>query len=203
MWDQLKSPAPEADVRRVVEAFSSSTPRCGSTRVLAIDGPSGSGKTQLALGVKQVLGLTDQQVVHMDALYPGWDGLTASVPLLVEQVLAPLSEGEPAAYRRWNWQSDRWGETTLVPPTDVLLVEGCGCSVGAAGEFAALRVWVQAPEGLRYERAMSRDGPTYLPHWERWMVQERALYDVDGTRNRADLVINTGPPPTDEHVSHR
>ena len=41
-----------------------------------IDGPSGSGKTTLAAEIEQHWNSAVKlQVVHMDDLYPGWDGL--------------------------------------------------------------------------------------------------------------------------------
>ena len=34
---------------------------------------------------------------------------------------------------------------------------------------------------------------SYLPHWRRWAASEQALFDRDGTRIRADLILNTSP----------
>jgi len=39
---------------------------------------------------------------------------------------------------------------------------------------------------------MSRDGDSYAPHWRRWADQEDRLFAAEGTRARADLVIDTG-----------
>ena len=63
--------------------------RCGDTRLVCVDGPSGSGKSTLAARLAAALG--DPPLVHMDDLFPGWDGLAAAVPLLTEQVVAPLA----------------------------------------------------------------------------------------------------------------
>lgn len=142
---------------RVVTAFGAAAPRCGGTKVLAIDGPSGSGKTALAVRVADALGLDGDQIVSLDRLYPGWDGLAAGVELLVDDVLGPLARGRPGSYRAWDWARDRPGAQIVVPVTDLLLVEGCGATAGAAGGYAALRVWVEAPPAVRYRRAMARD----------------------------------------------
>jgi hypothetical protein len=79
-----------------------------------------------------------------------------------------------------------------VPHAPVVVVEGCGSSVGPAGARAAVRVWMEAPRAERLRRGLERDGETYRPHWERWAAQEDRLYAVDGTRAKADLVIRTG-----------
>lgn len=183
--------ADPADVAAVVALCSAARPRCGATKVIAIDGLSGSGKTSLADAVAERLAAP---VVHLDDLYPGWDGLAAAIPLLTEQVLQPLARGERAAYRRWDWHRDRWAETVPVAPAPVLVVEGCGASALPAGRYAAVRVWVQAPTGVRRERGIARDGTAYAPHWQRWQAQEDALFAADDTRSRADLVVDTTPP---------
>ena len=201
MWSHLTDPPDPAHVDRVLSALTEVTAvndltapagsptRRSAVRVVAIDGPSGSGKTSLARGVSAAL---DAAVVHMDRIYPGWDGLAASVGLLVEQVLAPLARGEAAAYRLWDWEHDGWDGWQTVAPADVVVVEGCGSSVGPAGDLAALRVWVEAPREERRRRGLARDGEAYRPHWERWAAQEEELYARDGTRAKADVVITTG-----------
>jgi uridine kinase len=189
MWSHPGGAPDPAHVERVRAALAAAPARCGQVRIVAIDGPSGSGKTTLAMGVAEAL---DAPLVHMDRLYPGWDGLAASVALLIEQVLDPLARGEAAAYRLWDWESGTWDGTRTVPWAPVLVIEGCGSSVGAAGACAAVRVWVEAPRELRRRRGLVRDGEAYRPHWERWAAQEAEVYAADGTRSRADLVIATG-----------
>lgn len=175
-------------VAAIVTAAAGLLPRCGRVRIIAIDGLSGAGKTSLAAAVSAAL---DAPVVHMDHLYPGWDGLAAAVGLLVERVLVPLARGEVAAYPIWDWHGDQWNGLIEVPPADVVIVEGCGSSVGPAGECAALRVWLEAPLAERMRRGLARDGETYQPHWERWAAQEAELFGRDGTAAKADLVLST------------
>lgn len=189
MWFQLTDPADPADVARVLDALATAEPRCGSTRIVAIDGLSGAGKTTLARGVSEALAAP---VVHMDGLYPGWDGLAEAVGLLTASVLEPLSRDERAAYRIWDWRRDRWNGTQDVPNTELLVIEGCASSVGTAGEYAAVRVWVEAPREERMRRGLARDGEAYRPHWERWAAQEAELFARDGTREKAHVIITTG-----------
>lgn len=177
-------------------AASHPGPSCGSVLVVAIDGPAGSGKTTLASQVAERLGAP---LVHMDSLYPGWDGLAAAPDLLTRQVLQPLERGEPAAYRRWDWRAGGWGETTTVPVVDVLAVEGCGASVSPAGRYAAVRVWLDAPPQLRRRRGLSRDddGAAFAEHWDRWARQEQEVFGADGTEQRAHVRLWTADPGDD------
>ena len=178
-----------SDAARQVAALAhAAEPRCGKTVVIGIDGPSGSGKTTLAEAVREHL---DCPVVHMDDLFPGWDGLAQATRLLTDQVLRPLAAGEPAGFRRWDWLASGWAERIEVPPTPLLIVEGCASTVRPAGDYVAVRVWMDADHDVRMSRGIERDGETYRPHWERWAAQERELFSTDRTWERADLILRS------------
>ena len=161
--------------------------RAGSSRVLAIDGPSGSGKTTLALAVAARF-TPPAPIVHLDAFYPGWDGLEAVVPRLVTWLLEPLAAGGPAGFHRWDWAAGHEAEWCAVPPAPVVVVEGAGCGSRACAPYLSLLVWLDAPEPVRFARAIARDGETYRPHWRRWADQEVRLFQRERTRARADRV---------------
>lgn len=163
-------------------------PRCGATRLVCVDGPSGSGKTTLAGRLGRALG--GAPVVHMDDLYPGWDGLAAAVPLVHEWIVAPLVAGERARYRRYDWGLGRWAEEHDLGTPPVLVVEGAGSGARIIAAHAVLLVWVDAPAAERFRRGMARDGDTYRPHWDRWAAQEKAHFAEEGTPGRADVVVD-------------
>ena len=191
MWDEVTQPAREDHVAAVVALALAAAPPSGPV-VVALDGPSGAGKTTLARGVAGALGSAGPvAVLHMDHLYPGWDGLAQAPALLATQVLGPLARGEHAAYRVWSWVRDEWAGTREVPPCRYLVVDGCGSSVGPARAYAAVSVFVDADPALRRRRGLERDGETYRPHWQRWADQEAALFAADATKERADLVLDT------------
>lgn len=157
--------------------------------VVLIDGRSGSGKTELARVF--VARHPEFQLVQLDDLYRGWDGLagaSADLPRL-------LAEG---TWTSWDWAADAPGAARRIDPARPILVEGAGAISRASAPLADLRVWVDLPEDPRKRRALARDGETYAPHWDRWADQElahiaredpRALADVtvDGTDARAAL----------------
>lgn len=177
-------------VERVLSLVDARPPRAGTTRVVAVDGPSGSGKTTLAATLSEALG--GAPVVHMDDLYPGWDGLADAVPRLREWVLEPLSRGETARYRRYDWVEHRYAEWHDLPATEVLVVEGVGSGARECAPYVTALVWVEAPHDLRLARGIERDGEAYRPHWERWAAQEEQHFRADGTRGRADVTVRTG-----------
>ena len=183
---------PSAAVPRIAAAVAAAPARAGGTRVVAIDGPSGSGKTTLAAALSAALG--GAPVVHLDHVYPGWDGLDAVVPNLVAWLLEPLAAGTDAGYRRYDWLHGRYTRRVPVPPAPVLLLEGAGAGARAIAPYLALLVWLDAPADVRYARAMARDGEGYRPHWDRWARQEAAHFAREGTAARAGISIDGGAP---------
>jgi len=166
-------------------------PRCGATKVVAVDGPSGAGKTDFATALFERL--PGAQLLHMDDLYPGWDGLEQAVADVHDQVLAPLARGEQARYRRWDWVRDRYAEWHSLPATDLLLLEGVGSGARPGWHLESALIWLEADRDVRFRRGIERDDELYLPYWRSWAAREEALFAVDGTRSRADLIIDTSP----------
>lgn len=164
-------------------------------KVMAVDGPSGSGKTDLALATAVELRRRGQPVlvVHLDDLYPGWDGLDVGVQRLLDGVLHPYVRGEPALHvARWDWARGRDGEVTRVPvpdPAPLLLVEGVGAGARACAELVSLLVWVEAPDDVRKARALARDGQDFAAHWDAWAAAEQAHFGRERTRERADMRV--------------
>jgi uridine kinase len=175
-------------VLELTSRILATAPRCGATRLVCVDGPSGAGKTVLAGRLAVALG--DAPVVHMDDLYPGWDGLDAAVPLLHDEIVAPLAAGRPARCRHYDWSRGDYGPPQDLGTPPVLVVEGAGAGARAIAPYAVLLAWVDAPVDERFRRAMERDGETYRPHWERWARQERAHFATEGTRARADTILS-------------
>ena len=181
--------ADPAHVAAVLAVAAEAVPVAGPTVVVAIDGRSGSGKTLLGTAVAGALGCP---IVHLDDIFPGWDGLAAGVTLVAEQVLAPLARRERAAYQRWDWMRSRPDRTIDVAAGRHLVIEGCGALVPPALQHAAVQVWVEAPDAVRRRRALGRDGDVYAPHWERWAAQEDAVYAAAHPWQHAHLVLSTG-----------
>lgn len=165
--------------------------------VVCLDGRSGSGKTTLARRLTRALreGGAGVTVLHLDHVYPGWDGLAAASRLLAEQLLPHLREGRTATYRSWSWVRDRPGPPVTVRPDDVVLVEGVGSGSRAGRVLCDLLVWLDAPTAVRHARAMARDGDGYAPHWQRWATQEDAYLASEDPAGAADLQVRTAVTP--------
>lgn len=144
-----------------------------SNAVVLIDGRSGAGKTSLARRLVSGWPLRGRvQLVALDSLYPGWDGLAEGVELARELVLNPHARGLVGVWQRWDWEADAWAEAHAVDPSLPLIVEGSGLLTPVTAKLADVRVWVDSPDASRRRRALERDGETFRPHWDRWARQE-------------------------------
>lgn len=186
-------PAPTpADVGALAARVRAVPPCLGPVRLVCVDGPAGSGKSTLAGALAARLDADGVRaaVVHMDDLYEGWAGLAGVWDRVEEQVLRPLADGRSARYQRYDWLGDRFAEWVTLPVPDVLLLEGCGSAPRAVDGRAVLRVFVEAPAGVRLDRGLARDGEAQRGHWLAWMATEAAEFDREATRERADVVVD-------------
>ncbi len=171
---------------RILAHAADAPPSCGPVRVIGIDGRSGSGKTSLG---REVARAWSAPLVSMDSIYPGWSGLAESTRILLDEILAPLSQGRAAVLPTWDWAADRPGPRLPLEIGTRLVVEGCASTVGPARELVGTRVWLEAPAPLRRERAIARDGEVFARHWQMWAEQEDIVFGQDGTKERAHLVL--------------
>ena len=134
---------------------------------------------------------TRPQIVHMDDLYPGWDGLAAAVDLVTTDVLEHLSRGDDGAFRRWDWMAGKRAEVVDVPATEWIVLEGVGSGSASCRPHLAALAWLEADRYIRMARGIARDGEAFRPHWERWALQEERLFSVEDTRAHATAIIRT------------
>ncbi len=169
------------------------------TPIILIDGRAASGKSLLAATLKNVLFKELEQaprVVHMDDLYPGWEGLQLGSFYLNQQILQPLSQGKTAHWQLWDWASGQrgrgdepgngWREFEGGTP---LIIEGCGSLSRVSSELADYRIWIEADQQLRHQRWLERDGEKFNDFWHSWAAQEDEFYQQEKSRQLADLVI--------------
>jgi energy-coupling factor transporter ATP-binding protein EcfA2 len=141
--------------------------------VVLIDGRSGSGKTSLARRLVARWPLRGRvQLVALDSLYPGWDGLADGVEAARDLILRPHARGLIGVWERWDWETSAHAEAHAVDPALPLIVEGSGLLTAETARLGDVRIWLESPSQARRQRALDRDGDTYRPHWTRWAEQE-------------------------------
>lgn len=166
-------------------------PLAQRARVVAVDGGAGSGKSTFARSLAEALG--GVPIVPMDD-FLAWDDLTEFWPRFEREVLEPLFAGRSVRYQRRDWLNDNLGrglgDFRDVPLCETLVLEGIGAGRRAVAGRLSYLVWVDAPAALRFERGLARDGEGARALWEGFMPGEQAFHDAEGTRARADLVVD-------------
>ena len=161
-------------------------------RIVGIDGPSGSGKSYLA---SRLSGLMRAPVIEIDD-FVAWDCFAGWWPRFEAQVLTPLLAGRDATYqaRDWSdWYGSSLGEWKTQPWSPIVIFEGVTCTRRDAIGRISYAVWVEAPRELRLARGLARDGALAGKEelWKRWMREEDEFFAADGTRDRADVIVDT------------
>lgn len=176
--------AAAAAVAALVVAVGAANP------VVIVDGRSGAGKSSLARRLVSAWPLRGRvQLVALDDLYPGWEGLAGGSDYARDTILTPHAKGLVGVWQRWDWEAGARAEAHAVDPSLPLIVEGAGALTPATSRLADVAVWVDAPSPSRRIRALDRDGETFRPHWERWAAQEERHLAAHDPVSLATVVV--------------
>ena len=155
--------------------------------LIVVDGRSGSGKTEWA---RAMASETGWEVLSLDEVYPGWDGLDAGQALVARGLVPRWIEEGTVAVPQWDWSAMAYTSTRAIHSTSGLIVEGCGALSPLMTRWATRTVWLRASDEKRYRRAMARDGEIYRPHWRRWAMQEERF-----------IALHRSPELAGEHIT--
>lgn len=173
----------------------------GGIRLLGVDGPSGSGKSTLA---SALVARSGAPLIKIDD-FVSWRDFDGWWPRFERQVLTPLLSGSRAHYQVRDWANDELGTSLAgwksVPWAPLVILEGVTCTRQAVADRLAYRIWVDAPPETRLKRGIERDGETHRGFWVDWMKVEEQFFADDGTRARADLLVNGRPDTPHDHLT--
>lgn len=180
---QVQVVDPDAAFERACALLEAGRKYRGSQDVLLlIDGRSGSGKTSFTQ--RLAVPFPEAHVIHLDDLYPNWNGLADGVAR-GQQLVRQWAKGDEATYLPTQWPGMASRTLITIPFDRQLIVEGVGAA--ACQPPASSGVWCDAyflevDIETRKSRALARDGETFAPHWDAWASQEdklRKIYPFD------------------------
>jgi uridine kinase len=159
---------------------------------LIIDGPSGAGKTWLANYVSGQWRASRLLVlVHMDDLYPGWDGLSQATNFLETVVVPARARRKSFRWQRFDWEANALAEWSEVPAHADLIIEGCGSITQKTSAIADISVWINADDARRKEWALGRGGEDFESHWDLWDEQCERFRETHSPQRHASLVVRS------------
>ncbi len=157
----------------------------GRRAVVLIDGRSGAGKTVLAEALAPRL---DAQLVSLDDVYPGWEGLEAGSDAVHETMLRARAPG----WTRWDWAAGEKAEWRALDPDRAVVIEGCGVLSRANRALATFGIWIELDAAERRRRSSERDHGRFDRYWLPWAAQEDAFIARERPRELADLRSGEG-----------
>lgn len=166
--------------------------------VVGISGYGGSGKSTLARQLAATLphsvrmrgdDFLDPQRSHRRSA--DWSGVERL--RLVEEVLAPVREGRPGTFRRYDWASRSLGEPEAVPSARVMIVDVIGLFHPEALSALDVTVWCDVDLATAQARGMRRDAGLGRDHerlWnEVWAPNERDFDERFSPRRTAEVLF--------------
>lgn len=171
-------------------------------KIVGIDGGGGAGKSTFTQFLQKEL--PGSVIIHVDDFYMGpWDKRLDHTNYVVNplfdwdrfsnEVLAPVKKGERLQYHVYDWHKHSTDEVVAVPADAIILVEGVSTTQKRFAESYDYKIWVDAPEEVRLQRALARDGEHMRFLWEEdWLPVERNYVAKDNPASRADVVVKGG-----------
>ena len=170
--------------------------------VIALDGRSGAGKSTLAASIAVAVG---GSVVDTDDFFTNgpdgdWEARTTEAKVadaidwrrLRAEALEPLRAGQVASWHPFDFES-RVGLDSRVmtcAPASVIILEGAYSSRPELGDLIDLSVLVEAPDQLRRERLLTREGAKYMSTWRAiWEPAEDHYFETVRPRSSFNLIV--------------
>jgi uridine kinase len=161
--------------------------------IIAIDGPAGAGKTTLAATIS--LALSPQlstTVIHMDELYPGWQGaLGQELTKTLTWLTSCHKAKKPLLYSAFNWVTNEFDPPTSHASTQLLILEGVASAQIAIEDCLATTIWLDLDPAIGYQRVIERDGEKISQEMKQWLVVQEQHFEADKTKERCDFLLST------------
>ncbi len=169
------------------------------TALAAIDGRCGSGKTTLAARLAAKYGCG---VVHMDDFYLRKEqrsaeryaepGGNVDRERFLEEMLAPLSKGEPAVYRPLICSGLYLGDEVRLPRHALTVIEGSYSCHPALASHYDLKIFLDVSPDVQLERIARRNGAEKLESFKKmWIPLEETYFNAFKVPENCDLVFRT------------
>jgi uridine kinase len=170
----------------------------GQLPIVVVDGRAAAGKSQFAKDLAEAYFQSERQAartIHMDDLYPGWNGLAEGSVYLLTNILLPLANSRSADWQVWNWRKNNRGAEEPgngrreFSGGTLLMVEGCGSISRLSAEHSDFQIWIDADEQERRRRFSERDGGKFDEYFGIWSAQEEEYYERERSRQLAQLIV--------------
>lgn len=165
--------------------------------IIAIDGRCGGGKTTLATQLAKML---DCNVIHMDDFFLrpeqrteeriNTPGENVDHERFLDEVLIPLCENKPFAYRPFSCKNQALGDSVNVEPKPVTIVEGSYSCHPDLWDYYDLRIFVDIHPDVQMQRIINRNGTEAAQMFKnRWIPLEEMYFNAYNIKDKCDISV--------------
>jgi uridine kinase len=160
--------------------------------IITIDVVAGAGKTTLARFMhEEYKDRTSVFSVHMDDLYDGWsDPFGTSLSEKLKAIAASHIEEKPVELSKYDWVNDVPGPRFIVPPVELLIIEGVGSGQSSIRGSVDTKIWIDLEPIVGLRRVLARDGYEIEEQMLGFLEQQQDHFIKEGTRAAADFHLN-------------
>ncbi len=163
--------------------------------IIAIDGPCAGGKSTLAEKLKAHY--EDAQVYHMDDFFLLPEQRTTerlSLPgnnvdheRFLREVLLPLKDGKPFAYRAYSCKSGNFEERSSMPAR-LSIIEGSYCMHPSLQDHYDLKVFLDIDTDEQASRIVRRNTASSAARFfDEWIPLENTYFEAFAIRDICDI----------------
>ena len=166
----------------------------GRNIVVAIDGNCTAGKTTLTAALEKAY---DCNVFHMDDFFLRPEQRTAEryaepggnvdYERFQEEVMIPLKEGKPFAYRPFSCRTFTLQDAVKITPKTLNIVEGTYSQHPYFGDVYDLKIFLSVSPELQRERILQRPQFLHQRFFEEWIPMEKAYFERFQIPEQSDL----------------
>lgn len=177
-------------------------PQKNNRRLIAIDGGGGAGKTTFAGYLQQAI--PGSHVVRIDDFYRppelrsplnstkeinpnfDWDRLNSLV-------LEPGKKNSDIVYQLYDFRSGVLSEETVeIPSGATIIIEGVWSMQEVFVDVYDYCIWIEAPENIRLQRGVTRDGEDFRKIWEdEWIPIDEYYKESQKPQDKADIIVDS------------
>lgn len=163
--------------------------------IVAVEGFGGAGKSTFAAHLKSLLG--DAFVIDIDDFFikeKMSDAIKSNFDRkrLERQVLAPVRNGQSAAYQKLDYDSNTLSDPIPVPKTKYLIIEGVSTFHPDIAKYMDYKIWINTPREVADARGRQRDkalGSDNDHLWDNWTATYQDYKDRYHPEAMADFVF--------------
>ena len=100
-------------------------------------------------------------------------------------------KNSPAQIKCYDWTNTSFGETEVLEPADLLVLEGVGSGDKSLQDELAALIWIDIDPEVGVKRVIDRDGYQVEDEMKKWLGTQQEYFSQHSTREKADFILTT------------